>query len=118
VFPSRSKTKLPAITRSGGTACDLSYFHATRRPAAASPEERRNSGMIHPLKRIAVLTSAMAVLVVVLIAVVALPASAATRTGTPNHASSDLLVGGLSLAGIVLIAGAVLWYTVRTRRSL
>jgi hypothetical protein len=72
--------------------------------------------MTHPVKRIAVLTRAMAVLVVVLVAVVALPASAATRT--PNHTSGDLLVGGLSLAGIVLIAGAVLWYTVRTRRGL
>lgn len=71
--------------------------------------------MNHPVKRIAVLTSAMAVLVVVLVAVVALPASAATRT--PDHTSGDLLVGGLSLTGIVLVAGAVLWYTVRTRRS-
>ena len=72
--------------------------------------------MPHPVKRVAALTSAMAVLIVVLIAVVALPASAATRT--PDHASGDLLVGGLSLAGIVLIAGAVLWYMVRTRRGL
>jgi uncharacterized membrane-anchored protein len=118
VFPSRSKTKLPAITQSGGTACDLDYFHATHRRADTSPEERRNRGMIHPVKRVAALTSAMAVLVAVLIAVVALPASAATRTRTPDHTSTDLLVGGLSLAGIVLVAGAVLWYTVRTRRSL
>jgi hypothetical protein len=58
----------------------------------------------------------MAVLVVVLVVVVALPASAATRT--PTHTSNDLLTGTLSLAGIVLIAGAVLWYTIRTRRSL
>jgi hypothetical protein len=72
--------------------------------------------MPHPAKRIAALTSAMAVLVVVLVVVVALPASAATRT--PNHTSSDLLTGALSLAGIVLIAGAVLWYTARTRKSL
>jgi hypothetical protein len=71
--------------------------------------------MSHPVKRTAALTSAMAVLVVVLIAVVALPASAATRT--PDHTTGDLLVGALSLAGIVLVAGAVLWYTVRTRRS-
>jgi hypothetical protein len=71
--------------------------------------------MIHPAKRTAALTGAMAVLVVVLIAVVALPASAATRT--PDHTRGDLLVGGLSLAGIVLVAGAVLWYTVHTRRS-
>jgi uncharacterized membrane-anchored protein len=116
VFPSRSKTKLPAITRSSGTACDLGYFHATRDRAAASPEERRNNDMPHPIKRIAALTSAMAVLVIVLVAVVALPASAATRT--PDHTAGDLLVGGLSLAGIVLVAGAVLWYTVRTRRGL
>jgi hypothetical protein len=74
--------------------------------------------MNHPVTRTAALTSAMAVLVVVLIAVVALPASAATRTGTPDHTSGDLLVGGLSLAGIVLVAGAVLWYTVHRRRSL
>ena len=74
--------------------------------------------MNNPVKRTAALTSVMAVLVVVLIAVVALPASAATRSRTPDHASGDLLVGGLSLAGIVLVAGVVLWYTVRTRRSL
>jgi hypothetical protein len=72
--------------------------------------------MPHPARRIAALTSAMAALVVVLVVIVALPASAATRT--PNHTSGDLLVGGLSLAGIVLIAGAVLWYTVHSRRSL
>jgi len=115
VFPSRSKTKLPAITRSSGTACDLGYFHATHCRADASPEERRNSGMTHPVKRIAALTSAMAVLVVVLLVIVALPASAATRR--PDHTSGDLLVGGLSVTGIVLIAGAVLWYTARTRRT-
>ena len=73
--------------------------------------------MIHPVKRAAALTSAMAVLIVVLIAVVALPASAATRAKTPNHTATDLLFGGLSVAAIVLVAGAVLWYTVRTRRS-
>lgn len=73
--------------------------------------------MIHPVKRIAALTSAMAVLVVVLIAVVALPASAATRSRTPDHSAGDLLFGGLSVTGIVLVAGAVLWYTVHTRRS-
>jgi hypothetical protein len=74
--------------------------------------------MPNPVKRVAALTSVMALLIVVLIAVVALPASAATRTRTPNHTATDLLFGGLSIAAIVLVAGAVLWYTARTRRSL
>jgi hypothetical protein len=36
----------------------------------------------------------------------------------PTGSSGGVLFGGLCLAGIVATAGGVLWYTVRTRRTL
>lgn len=59
---------------------------------------------------------------VALVSVVVTPVAAAAATaqhhaaGRPSSAG-DLVVGLLCLAAIVATAGAVLWYTARTRRT-
>jgi hypothetical protein len=85
--------------------------------------------------RIAAIAAALTLLVAILCTAFALPARAATIGGSvgdgigtgvvqhpvasqPTGSSGALVFGGLCLGGIVATAGAVLWYTVRTRRTL
>jgi hypothetical protein len=110
-------------------------------PAVPTAPEQPHTG------RIAVFAATLAILVVVLVGAVALPARAATvpdntgsgalggslsgNTGSgvgtgvaaqptasaPDGSSGALLFGGFCLAAIVATAGGVLFYTVRTRRT-
>lgn len=87
--------------------------------------------------RVTALAATLALLAGVLIFALALPARAATigggnasggsGVGTPQNSSvanhptgnsGELVFAGLCVAGIVATAGGVLWYTVRTRRTL
>lgn len=84
--------------------------------------------------RFVALAGALAILVALLLGALALPAAAATSgnvgsgvgvpqtlhntASRPAGSSGALVFGGVCLAGIVTTAGGVLWYTVRTRRTL
>jgi hypothetical protein len=91
--------------------------------------------------RVAAIAATLTLLVAILFAAFALPARAATTSdavggavsssvgsgvGTQQHpvaskstgSSGALVFGALCLGGIVVAAGGVLWYTVRTRRTL
>jgi hypothetical protein len=96
---------------------------AVAQPAVAQPG----------VGRIAAIAATLTLLVAVLSAAFALPARAATLGGSvgdgvgtaqhpvasqPSGSAGALVFGALCLGGIVVTAGGVLWYTVRTRRTL
>jgi hypothetical protein len=110
--------------------------------ATPAPGTRQAAALATPagVNRVTALTATVALVVAVLFVLFALPARAATTNdstignaggsgvGTPQTqhpvaseptgSSGGVLFGGLCLAGIVATAGGVLWYTVRTRRTL
>jgi hypothetical protein len=49
---------------------------------------------------------------------VGVPQTRHNTASRPAGSSGALVFGGVCLAGIVATAGGVLWYTVRTRRTL
>lgn len=66
--------------------------------------------------RIIAATATLVALVAVLVAPVSAVAAQQHASGRPGS-TGDLIVGLLCLAAIVATAGAVLWYTARTRRT-
>jgi hypothetical protein len=115
------------------TAANGILAAAGARPSGPTPPSG-SSNLTQPRpSRIAALAATLTLLVATLFAAFALPAQAATiggdvgsGVGTAQHpvaskptgSSSGLVFGGLCLGGIVATAGGVLWYTVRTRRTL
>jgi hypothetical protein len=114
-------------------------------PAVPTTTEPTNTRELPHSGRVAVIAVALAMLVAVLLGAFALPARAATANGNvgnsavgsgvggngvggavdarpavsgPTDSTGALVFGGFCLALIVATAGGVLWYTVRTRRSL
>jgi hypothetical protein len=75
-----------------------------------------------PVSRTGLAMTLLAMLAVVLCMVLCstLPAAAATTAAVtvaaPDSASGDLTFGAVCMAGIVIVAGAVLWYAAHTRR--
>jgi hypothetical protein len=92
-----------------------SHLSASR----ASPDEEPQGAVEElPMSRTRVIAAAATL--VALVSVIVTPATAAAAqhhaAGRPSS-TGGLVVGLLCLAAIVATAGAVLWYTARTRRT-